>query len=181
MDNCFPSFDEALSWSNGISIPNTVGIYATFLNDTANLPDDWLDLLNCEDRLLYIGKSNNLKKRLTTHFRRGTTTDTFRSSIGAILHCSGFLDLGPFIPSPNKPDNYAFSKEHLLSCWIQQNFSFSFLPIDTEADAITKEATLIKNYCPPINVNNNPKKLTKLKYIRAKCIFEAKQNSSQNF
>ena len=178
MDGKFPSYNNALSWQGNVSLPTAPGVYAIFLRTATDLPQDWRDDLSCEDRLLYIGKAGGgLKARLKTHFTGKSISDTFRRSIGAILHCSGYHDLEPWLPRPcKKPTLYVFKNESVLSKWIQQNCDFNFLPIE-KAQVEAKETELIEKYYPPINILNNPRKLQKLEEIRRECALVARQNA----
>ncbi|MGC6484574.1 MAG: GIY-YIG nuclease family protein [Candidatus Puniceispirillales bacterium] len=190
MANKFPNYDSAQKWPASDPIPDESGIYAIFLRSTDSLPDEWKDILKREDHLLYIGKAKKnekaknigkaktgLNKRLQKHFMASDSTKvTFRRSVGAVLR--EFLNLKPcFHSSASSEGQYSFWNEEALSKWIRGNCFFSYQMLPSE-EAKETERLHIHNLCPPLNINDNPRKIGKVKDARKECAEIAKQASS---
>ena len=94
-------FIKSLKWRRD-NVPSEAGIYAIF--DT-------------NDRLIYIGESGNLRKRMSEISR--TVNHTFRKQIG-FVYFSG-------IKSSKKYDDIIESK---LDLYFEENIFISFLPVN---------------------------------------------------
>ena len=136
-------------WGDGCKILSCPGVLAVFLKTKDNLPDEWKALLNHEHGLLYIGHSDCLVERLSSHFQgTNSTRDTFRRSMGAILREDLGLELQK--PSSSKRNQYRFKNEEVLSCWIQQNCEFAYMEVDGNAEE--KKKCFISDFDPPVNL-----------------------------
>lgn len=120
------------------NIPDQSGICLICLREQAQLPDIGKEVKMEESdglRVIYIGISSRLKKRYKDHFKSNNLNkSTLRKSLMAIL--------------PNEK----IKDEIALSQWMKDNLLFFYnLKEDPEED----KRDLIKNYNPPLNLDDN--------------------------
>jgi hypothetical protein len=161
--------EQPKEWSEGMRIPGQPGVYAIFLKDITSLPRDWQKILDSEDNLLYIGKSDtSLSQQITNHYQGSDSTkDPFRRSIGAVIRED--QQLKPILGSGATTKNqYSFKNESVLSAWIQRHCLFAYQLVDkSETAAVEKSLTLEK--APLLNIQNNPDKKHQVDLARTKC------------
>lgn len=124
--------------NNANNIPDQSGICLICLREQAQLPDIGKEVKMEESdglRVIYIGISSRLKKRYKDHFKSNNLNkSTLRKSLMAIL--------------PNEK----IKDEIALSQWMKDNLLFFYnLKEDPEED----KRDLIKNYNPPLNLDDN--------------------------
>ena len=177
MTNKFPCYAQSHCWDNMGGIPDKKGFLAIFLKEGEEheraVPEDWRKELITDDfirndRLLYIGEANVLT-RLESHFSaKRSTRDTFRRSIGAMLHRN--LNLKP--TGANESGQYHFCDEETLSDWMQRHCVFAYWKHGLEKkEASKKKKKIIEEYTPPFNIENNKKSChPKLRKARSECL-----------
>jgi hypothetical protein len=156
-------------WSEGMRIPGQSGVYAIFLEDIKSLPKEWQKIMDSENNILYIGKSDtSLSKQLNQHFEGSDSTkDPFRRTIGAILRENQRLK--PILRSTATTKNqYSFKNETVLSAWIQQHCRFAYQLVD-KAETAAIEKSQILELAPLLNIQNNPIKTHEVDHARTKC------------
>ena len=156
-------YEKAKQWTGKEDLP---AIYAIFLKNLDNVPENWRPDLERDDKLLYIGKAEScVKNRLYNHFNANKSSgDTFRRSVGAILR-------NEFNLIPAKTGNtwrFDENSEKKISKWIQKNCCFDYWELQSE-DIEGKEKKLIECYHPPLNLKMNPEKIKRLEDERAEC------------
>jgi len=163
-----------------IQIPSESGLYAIFLKENINFP------INIErlDRLIYIGKSDNLQKR---KFKQHSNTDstgssTVRRLLGALLKYQLQLTAIPRGSGKSEKDfqNYCFEHdgELRLTEWMNSYLEVSICIVkknirDTEKSIISKlRPVLCLQDC-----QNNQK--SNIKLLRKLCADEARSNANR--
>ena len=155
MTNRFPCNTPRHCWNDRIDIPDGKGFLAIFLKEGKEheqaIPKKWRKKLFSDNftknkRLLYIGRAN-LKTRIKSHFSsKGSTNDTLRRSIGAMLRSD--LKLQP--TGLTKKDLFRFCDENPLSRWMQDNCTYSYA-----VEVSKKKKDLIQDLKPPFNIQHN--------------------------
>lgn len=124
--------------NNANNIPNKSGICLICLRKQAQLPDIGKEVEMEEYdglRVIYIGISSRLKKRYKDHFKSNNLNNsTLRKSLMAIL--------------PNEK----IKDEIALSQWMKDNLLFFY---KLKEDPGEDKRDLIKNYNPPLNLDDN--------------------------
>jgi hypothetical protein len=159
----------AKKWSDGTKLPNKPGIYAIFLKDIRALPEYWQPILGRDDKMLYVGKAaTGLSERLHKHFAgRDSTKDTFRRSIGAVLLSQ--LKLKPILRvSATNKSQYSFKNEDVLTEWIRENCLYTYF-LAAKGKTASMERSMIREKKPPLNIQNNPKKISEVEQAREEC------------
>ena len=179
MDNCFPSFDEALSWAqiSARQVPKVLGLYAIFLKTLDEVPSSWRAELSAVSEPFYVGQSIDLDTRLKEHFgdNSATSKSTFRRSVAAMMRDT--LNLSPVLDSGS---NYWLKEERVLSNWIQKNcvVTFCFKGRQSLNDL---ETHFIEKLTPRFNIKltdkrNNPHVHLHLEAARKECRRIGKSN-----
>ena len=155
MTNRFPCNTPRHCWNDRIDIPDGKGFLAIFLKEGKEheqaIPKKWRKKLFSDNftknkRLLYIGKAN-LKTRIKSHFSsKGSTNDTLRRSIGAMLRSD--LKLQP--TGLTKKDLFRFCDENPLSNWMQNHCTYA-----CTKNILKKKIDLIQDLKPPFNIRHN--------------------------
>ena len=155
MTDEFPLYEQSRCWDGGGEIPKKRGVLAIFLKEGAKheqaVPKDWRKELFSDNFiknkcLLYIGRAN-LKTRIKSHFSStGSTNDTLRRSIGAMLRSN--LKLQP--TGLTEEDLFRFHDESPLSRWMQDNCTYSYA-----VDVPKKKKDIIQDLKPPFNIQHN--------------------------
>jgi hypothetical protein len=156
-------------WSEGRRLPGQPGVYAIFLKDISSFPREWQKIIDTEDNILYIGRSDtSLSRQLTQHFEGSDSTeDPFRRTIGAVLR--EHQQLKPILrPSATTKNQYSFKNENVLSAWIQQHCLFAYQEVD-KTETATIEKSQILERTPLLNIQNNPIKKHEVAHARTKC------------
>ena len=151
----FPLYEQSRGWNDRGDIPTEDGFLAIFLKEGKKhdlaIPKKWRKELISDNfienkRLLYIGRAN-LQTRIKSHFSsKGSTNDTLRRSIGAMLRSD--LKLQP--TGLTKKDLFRFCDENPLSRWMQDNCTYSYA-----VDVSKKKKDLIQDLKPPFNIQHN--------------------------
>ena len=151
---------------SGERIPNVPGIYCIKLRHGISFPKDYGKIR--EDGIIYIGKADkSLRKRLWDQELNHNGHATFFRSIGAML------DLRP--PkgslSGSTSRNYEFNEEDTkyIRFWMRECLMVNFVPVPVE-NIEPIENSLIKKYCPLVNIKGNPQKSRALEVVRKECV-----------
>ena len=158
MTDEFPLYEQSRCWDGGGEIPEKRGVLAIFLKEGEEheqaVPEDWRAKLICNNRLLYIGGSDDLRRRLKEHFSDDNIDNsTFQHSICAML-CS------PIDESAR--GRCCLPGEKPISSWIQAHCTFAY-----EVDE--RKEKLIMLFKPPLNSSGNPCKHPLLTDARGEC------------
>ena len=127
------------------------------------------------DRLLYIGKSKDLRER--EHFNvKDSGSSTLRRSLGALLKAQLELSAIPRGKGMSSSDFtcYRFTPdgERRLGAWMLKNIDCAVYPYDGDTKQLRKE--LIGTYCPPLNLQHWQNPIgTEIKRLRSVCKSEA--------
>lgn len=125
------------------------GVYALYLDDYGVI-----DVFGSENaakirqkmtnRLLYIGETSNLHRRIENQHLKKARISTLRRTIASLLNMN-------FIPVSGKKC-LTQEDEEIITDWLNKNTYFRILETSTEAEAIRIEAELIRHYQPPLNI-----------------------------
>lgn len=160
---------------HSLKAPSIPGVYAIFLKECVDFPIDIKRL----DRLIYLGKSDDLHKReFKQHFNsKNTGSSTVRRSLGALLKNNLNLYSKPRGKGLSDKDcqNYCFEDdgELRLTNWMEQNLEVSVCPV--KDNVRRTEAKLISELQPILclqDCNNGQKK--HIKRLRKLCADEAR-------
>jgi excinuclease UvrABC nuclease subunit len=141
--------------------PNVSGVYCFKVDVVNNLPSAFR-----RNNIIYIGKGDNLARRLDQDLR-ATGHATFFRSIGAVL---GYRPPhGTLIGRANQ-NNYTFSTTDKTAIirWINEHIAINWIELD-EADVSYIETALIQKYCPIFNIQGNPHPSAELEILRNEC------------
>ena len=165
-------------FSNNSLIPQESGIYGAYFKE---VPLE-VDVDSCvsfgEYTLLYIGVSNNLKKRLEGHYIQDASRSTLRKTLGLLLVDESSFPLRKIKPYKRLTRNFTPDGERWLSAWIEKNMYFSF---EVTPDYLLIEDKYLKNLGPqgvlPLNIKGNSHPYAnKLKKVREAAIISADEN-----
>lgn len=159
---------------NGAKIENLPGIYCIKLKDGISLPKPFNHIP--EDRIIYIGMSeSSLRDRLWEQDLNHKSAATFFRSMGAIL---GFRPPKGSLYG-KKTNNYKFSSEDTRKIinWMYNNLLIKWIVI-ADQDLKIFEKSLITDFCPLLNIQNNPNKSFELEKLREECRDIAKSSIS---
>jgi hypothetical protein len=167
---------ESRASHDASSLPPESGLYALYLRD----PGSKCGLVVPKDGLIYVGRSDNLRKRDTSqHFRsEETSSSTVRRSVGAIFKRSWRLIAEPRNYGRRDGDftHYQFDRtgETKLTEWMLANIDIGYC---AETDAASQESDVISNLEPPLNLQgwDNPQR-PRIKRLRKRCANEARRN-----
>jgi hypothetical protein len=134
-------------------VPDVPGIYAIFLKDSERLLQRWgffeLEQLEpirlMEATLFYIGSSNNLRRRLKSHFGRNSKGSSFRMTLGLLL--TDELSLRVRI-TEDRP-YFGFDDEARLANWIGE---YAIVMVRPCASHTALEARLVRRLPLPLNI-----------------------------
>ena len=160
----------AVNTMNDSTVPDVPGLYCIKLRKGIPLPKKFGTVR--EDGIIYIGQaSKSLYQRFWRQELNHRSAATFFRSIGAIL---GFLPpKGSLYGKETR--NYKFSPEdtEAIKKWMRQSLLVNWIPFSTEKmDAV--EESLIRKYCPLVNIDHNPSASNALKEARKSCVEYAK-------
>ena len=125
--------------------------------------------------VVYIGSTNNLRKRIWTQTLNGTADKmTMRKSIGVLMGLN-------FDPSSDRK-RFCISDEKDLSDWMFENLIFLYC----ETEDPMAETKLITQYNPPLNIKNNTNPVNaefrkELSSLRSNVDFMKSSNENDNF
>lgn len=151
------------------SIPHESGLYCIKLRKGVSLPTKIGKVR--EDGIIYIGKGENLYKRLWKNELNSKGHATFFRSIGAIL---GYM---PPQGSLKSGSNYHFSDDDTerIIKWMRQSLTVNYIVLDA-ASLESVEKRLIVKYMPLVNIQHNPNASEELKRLRRECVRHAQQH-----
>lgn len=153
---------------NADKVPATPGIYCIKLRKGVPLPAKFGKVR--EDGIIYIGQaSKSLKERLWEEELNHKRAATFFRSIGAML---GYLPPKGSLVGKRNTKNYTFSEKdtEAICKWMRQSLLINFVTMEPSKKIKEVEKTLIKKYCPLVNIEHNPLFSSELKSARAKCV-----------
>lgn len=166
-------------------IPESNGVFLVLLKysgqlfyfySTEHVPDfSNFTIGKCVMPVVYIGSTNNLRKRIWTQTLNGTADKmTMRKSIGVLMG----LNFDP--PSDRK--RFCISDEKSLSDWMFENLIFLYC----ETEDPMAETKLITQYNPPLNIKNNTNPVNaefrkELSSLRSNVDFMKSSNENDNF
>lgn len=149
-------------------VPKGPGYYSIFLDDAANLPEPFGDLLRQRaTNLIYIGiATTTLRERLLDADLRHKRPSTFFRGIGAIL---GFRPPRGSLLRKRNRRNYRFGAEDTEATirWINRHILIHWLE-DSSPDR-DAEVFAIQLHRPILNSTHNPEPLRELAALRAEC------------
>ena len=157
MTDEFPLYEQSRCWDDRGEIPKKRGVLAIFLKEGEDheqaVPEEWRAKLICNNRLLYIGSSGNLQRRLKEHFSDDNIDrSTFQHSVCAMLCANQEL----CIRTIGKRRG-CFYNGKPLSNWIQTHCTFARCKHElTKEEADRKKGELIRLFKPPLNDIGNP-------------------------
>lgn len=150
------------------TVPAAPGLYAIFVDVASSLPFPFNSYLRAKQaRLIYVGKADNLLKRLVAQDLRHIGPSTFFRGIGAVL---GFTPpRGSLIGKRNK-NNYRFGHQDTKEIieWIDAHLFVKWQTL-AECDIRVWESRAIGTYRPLFNTQGNPDALQELAALRKKC------------
>ena len=160
----------AVNTMDDSTVPDVPGLYCIKLRKGVPLPKRFGTVR--EDSIIYIGQaSKSLYQRFWRQELNHRSAATFFRSIGAIL---GYLPpKGSLYGKETR--NYKFSPEdtEAIKKWIRQSLLVNWIRFSTEKmDAV--EESLIRKYCPLVNIDHNPLASDALKEARKACVEYAK-------
>ncbi len=149
------------------SVLSKMGLYCIRLKKDSKLPPRYQKILDKRShRILYIGKaqSQSLNERLGQeifHINPGT----YFRSIGAVLQ---YKPIPGHLKGKNNQNNYKFSSAdtEAITNWLLKNTEFIIQEVDGD---FSIEHDLIKKYCPLLNYQYNPFRLSELVEDKKKC------------
>lgn len=148
-------------------ILNSSGLYCIRLKEGSKLPERYQNILNDRAfKYIYIGKATTtLRSRLKEELEH-VGPGTFFRSIGCAL---GYNPMPGHLIGLANQNNFRFSQDDKMRIidWLNDNIEVSILKYEGD---FSIEAELIKEFCPLLNYQHNPKKLQELKDDRKKCI-----------
>lgn len=150
------------------TVPAMSGLYAIFVDAAGSLPSPFNShLLHKQTRLIYIGKADNLRKRLVADDLRHKGPSTFFRGIGAIL---GYTPPKGSLAGKSNHNNYRFSLEDTTNIvgWIDPHLSVKWQTLGRD-DVKIWETHAIKVYGPLLNTQGNPAALPELAALRKRC------------
>lgn len=98
-------------------------------------------------RLLYIGATNNLERRISQHFERTARQSTLRLSVGSLLQ--GTLRL-QILPLPGNRQSFGDTEE-ILSEWFGEHARVAWIE---SSERHSLKSSLLRIYSPPLNVQS---------------------------
>ena len=166
-------------------IPESNGVFLVLLKysgqlfyfySTEHVPDfSNFTIGKCVMPVVYIGSTNNLRKRIWTQTLNGTADKmTMRKSIGVLMGLN-------FDPSSDRK-RFCISDEKSLSDWMFENLIFLYC----ETEDPMAETKLITQYNPPLNIKNNTNPVNaefrkELSSLRSNVDFMKSSNENDNF
>ena len=155
---------------SGDMVPDVPGLYCIKLRKGVRLPAKFGKVR--ENGVIYIGQaSTSLNQRLWKQELNHHGAATFFRSIGAML---GYLPPKGSLAGKSTR-NYRFSPEdtEAIRNWIRQSLLVNFVVVEPSSiDDI--EETLIRKYCPLVNIAKNPAASAELSAARDNCVAYAK-------
>lgn len=147
------------------SVPTISGIYCIKLRKCVILPAKYGKVR--EDGIIYIGKADNLRKRLWEEELNLRRPATFFRGIGAILD---YLPPKGSLIGKSNQNNYVFSQEdtEAIKKWMRQSLLVNWIQLGYEK-IIDVEKKLIKKYQPLMNTTHNPNPSKELAEARKRC------------
>jgi Ser/Thr protein kinase RdoA (MazF antagonist) len=130
-------------------VPKQPGVYAWYIRNLPEIVPTAVCHHHNNLALVYVGISNNLRKRIRRHFYGSTNTSTLRRTLGALLIDE--LNLTPEMKSKTK--FYLGQSEEKLSQWLAQNGSVVWLAHQNPRQL--EQAVLASNLSLPLNVEGN--------------------------
>ncbi|MFT5283852.1 MAG: hypothetical protein ACI8TQ_000002 [Planctomycetota bacterium] len=159
-------------------LPDIPGYYSIWAIIDSSLPPSFrgrvIDCSGAKYSLLYIGiATKSLRTRLGNQELQHKSPATFFRSIGAIL---GYSPISGSLPVKSKSSNYKFSASDTTQIvnWIQLNLRIAWIGEIEPKGSI--EVDLIRKHAPPLNIKHNPKPVSALRNLRAKCRSIARGN-----
>ena len=155
---------------SGDMVPDVPGLYCIKLRKGVRLPAKFGKVR--ENGVIYIGQaSTSLNQRFWKQELNHHGAATFFRSIGAML---GYLPPKGSLAGKSTR-NYRFSQEdtEAIRNWIRQSLLVNFVVVEPSSiDDI--EETLIRKYCPLVNIAKNPAASAELSAARDNCVAYAK-------
>ena len=155
---------------SGDMVPDMPGLYCIKLRKGVRLPAKFGKVR--ENGVIYIGQaSTSLNQRFWKQELNHHGAATFFRSIGAML---GYLPPKGSLAGKSTR-NYRFSQEdtEAIRNWIRQSLLVNFVVVEPSSiDDI--EETLIRKYCPLVNIAKNPAASAELSAARDNCVAYAK-------
>ncbi len=153
-------------------IPEESGLYSIFIDSPEAFPDNFRqELYERETNLIYLGKAKTqtLGERLIEQDLSGKGPSSFFRSIGAVL---GYKPGRGSLVGKSNQNNYVFTAQdkRKIIDWIDCCIRVRWHAIPEAEFIDCCEKHLIKNLCPLLNLNNNPKKFEPLKKLRKECL-----------
>jgi hypothetical protein len=148
-------------------LPDTTGIYAIRIKNTAALPAPFDHYAKERGHnLIYIGiASQSLNKRLMQELR-AKGHGTFFRSLGAVL---GYTPPKGSLVGKRNQNNYKFSlsDQNAIIAWINEHLLINW--IATEPEMLSIEKNLIQGQKPLLNLQGNPLAIAELTALRNRC------------
>ena len=155
---------------SGDMVPDMPGLYCIKLRKGVRLPAKFGKVR--ENGVIYIGQaSTSLNQRFWKQELNHHGAATFFRSIGAML---GYLPPKGSLAGKSTR-NYRFSQEdtEAIRNWIRQSLLVNFVVVEPSSiDDI--EETLIRKFCPLVNIAKNPAASAELSAARDNCVAYAK-------
>lgn len=160
----------AVNTMDDSTVPDVPGLYCIKLRKGVPLPKKFGAVR--EDGIIYIGQaSKSLHQRFWRQELNHRSAATFFRSIGAIL---GYLPpKGSLYGKETR--NYKFSPEDTeeIKKWMRKSLLVNWIPFSSvKMDAV--EESLIRKYCPLVNIDHNSSASDALKEARKACVEYAK-------
>lgn len=147
------------------SVPTNSGIYCIKLRKGVVLSTKYRKIR--EDGVIYIGKADNLHKRLWEEELNLRRPATFFRGIGAILD---YLPPKGSLIGKSNQNNYVFSPEdtEAIKRWMRQSLLVNWIQLE-QVMITDVEKRLIKKYQPLMNTTHNPNPSKELAAARKRC------------
>jgi hypothetical protein len=150
-------YSRSMVLSKPCPIPQQRGLYAWFFKDIPpSVPVEGC-ITNGDNTLLYLGISpkdenstQNLRKRIITHYRHNAEGSTLRLTLGTLLTKQSGLPLRRV--GSGKRMTFTHLGEQWLDIWMNENAFVCWVEHPTPWE-IEKE--IIKSICLPLNIQDN--------------------------